>query len=541
MENWDEDFSTLKAPPKTTRPLSSWKADIPIDSGDVTITKRRMPKHQPTASDAKPVPFVDLDEDEDDDFADDFEAAAKFRRASAQQAVYSEALDLSDSSSARSPERASSISSAMSQSSTATSWDANEELNDSDFDLGDAEVDLKRRLRNRQERAKAEAAQEQAKLSANYAKTVKKRRSFRPAVEFDEDLMDLGLDKLPAKMKSGTDTVNKNIKFGPAIQPGPQQPSKMLRGMRSIAQMPNQRSETPQKLRAAVSMLNLGSRTDLGNREPSNSRYDLATLRLKPQASQQFPQQSAFPLQPTFQQQQPAFQQPAFQQRPLTSYKDPNIGTRRHKPKRPNLIQYPSQVTSKQKYNGMVLNPATGMWEGNDIDDSRFDLELDAPAKPKLITKQSFREPDLASSTGMRFDNRTLSWVYANEEEYDDPFAGIEEDETATPFTGISSMSRPTLSLPSTPSVSANLTPRHHRKESTMSTASSFSTAGRASVARSEASGSEVFDISTRLASEWRHTDERFMRKFGKWIGGDEERADSLLSDQQFYDMVRNA
>ena len=74
-----------------------------------------------------------------------------------------------------------------------------------------------------------------------------------------------------------------------------------------------------------------------------------------------------------------------------------------------------------------------------------------------------------------------------------------------------------------------------------MSTASSFSTAGRASVARSEASGSEVFDISTRLASEWRHTDERFMRKFGKWIGGDEERADSLLSDQQFYDMVRNA
>lgn len=475
MENWDDDFSTLKGPPKSRRaPLSMYKADVPLDEGDATITKQQI---------HATLPRYDLDDD--DDFADDFEAAAKFRTPSKKPAVYSEALDLSDSGSAKSPERASSISSAISSlSSAATSWDANDDVNDSDFfEFGDANFDLRKRMAERTERAKIEAAKEQQQL-ASQVKTLKAKKSYRK-VEFDDELLDLGLDKLPAKAKTGT--INKNVKFGLPPQQPPQ-PSKMLRGMRSIAQMPNQR-DSPQKLRQAVSMMDLGK------------SYALETLR---------PHQLLPPA--------------TTPQRPLTSYKEPSSTHKRHR-KRPNLIQYPSQAIQTQKCNGMVLNTSTGMWEGNDIDDSRFDFDT-ATVKPKLITKQSFRAPEVPSN-GMLFDNRTLSWVYANEAEYDDPFASI--DEPQVPFAGLSplrtSFSRQQL--------------RKFTNDSAMSSTSSL--VGRGSVARSESSGTEVFHVSARQASEWRHIDERFMRKFGKWIGGDKEHADSLQSDQQFYDMVRNA
>lgn len=450
MENYDDDFSTLKA----RRPMK-WKADVPLDE-DATIRRR----------DSAIGPVEELD-----DFEDDF-ADAVLSAVSQQRHIQREPLPdafLSDSSSKSFGARsAASGTSAMSATSVDT------DFGDDDFD-GFEDVDaqtLKQRFHLRERRAEAAARCEADGLDGIDVEQLTQRakaggttfKSLRFADPQDELAIFFGASppSAPHRAPSGQMASSQ----APAILRASQS-SRMLRGMRSVAQFQHQQQQHQQhesRLRGAVSMLDL--------------QHD--GLRV--------------------------------QQRPLTAYKEPStLRTRPAKAAklRTHLIRNPQPALRRQEANGMVLNPRTGMWEGNDADASKFDFE---PARPRLIPKSAIKAPQ---DSGMIFDKTSMSWIYANENVYDDPFAEIEDEPQDLP-------------------VAAS---RNVRIESTTST-SSF---GRASVARSEASAPEVFDLTTRMVVSWRHEDERFMRKFGRWIGGEDERQDMLYSDQHFYEMVRNA
>lgn len=552
MENWDEDFSTLKGPPRFNsrqRSLSSWKTDIPLADGDQTLRRNQSSGVTNKVGQSFENRAVKAFEDsfgnnsEEDYFAEEFESAIRNRKSQTYTNKEMPDAFLSDSSS-RSPGRVS-ISSAVSVSSAATSWDCENEFG-FEFDedeMPDSKIDLAAMFKARQEKAQVEAQSEASQLAANYAKAVYKNRLFEKrfeniAPDTEDDLLDLGLEQLTLRVKNGS--VNQNIKLQPITTSYPHSPSKLLRGMRSIAQLPRKPSEASlpaPRLRGAVSMFDLGkhSQANLHNLRPS-AQFLPSTGSLKVESHRQ---------------------------RPLTAYKEPlrppRLNLRKPKSKKLNLISNPAPQLTWQERNGMVLNPQTGQWEGNDIDISRFDTEQ--AIKPTLITKQVADQAlPKAAPNGMLFDNRTLSWVYANEEEYEDPFAEIDEIQStpistpsSAPFTHTPSHS-PTRShshsLQYTPSQHFNpqkaLRPQSSRiftNESAASSASFASTTGygRTSVTRSETSAREVFEVTPRMAAEWKHADERFMRKFGRWIGGDEEKADALQSGKHFYEMVKNA
>lgn len=551
MENWDEDFSTLKGAPRFNsrqRSLSSWKADIPLADGDQTLRRTQSPGVNTVAGPVENQAvqaFADSFANSDDDggFAEEFELAIRNRRPRTHPHQEMPDAFLSDSSS-RSPGRTS-ISSAVSASSAATSWDCDNDFGFEfdDDEMPDSKVDLAARFKARQEKAQAEAQAEASQLAATYAKTVSKnrfpeRRFENIAPDTEDDLLDLGLDQLTLRVKNGT--VNKNVKLQPISHSNPHAPSKILRGMRSIAQLPRKRSEASlpaPRLRGAVSMLDISK----------HSQPNLQFLRPSAQSPSKLGN----------------LKEETYTQRPLTAYKEPlrppRPNLRKAKSKKPNLITNPAVQLSRQERNGMVLNPQTGLWEGNDIDASRFDIEQ--AIKPTLITKQTADQTlPKAASNGMLFDNRTLSWVYANEDEYEDPFAEIDDGQGSTPMSTPSpapfaqhtpshtpiSHSQPIQPTQFNPRNAKMLRPHSSRiftNESAASTTSFASTTGfgRASVTRSETSAREVFEVTPRMAAEWKHADERFMRKFGKWIGGDEEKADALQSDKHFYEMVKNA
>lgn len=468
MDNYDDDFSTLKPNTiKLNKPLSAWKPDVYVQDADATIKSKPQIKESPSD--------FDVDLESDDDFADEFESAMKHGpRTPNSKQVLPDAFN-SDSST-KSPGRAS----LSSFSSASIDRDDEFENDFEDVQVLDSRQDLVSRFKARQQRAQLEELQEQETM-----------KFFSPKFKNDErdDMDDLDLDQLTLRVKNGT--VNKNVRVNPIGHIPPNlhtsKSSKMLRGMRSIAQFPQQREDPikTRRIRGAMSMMNLG---------------DVNTLK---------PEQMS-------------------KQRPLTAYKEPKT-VRKQKSRPLNLIRNPLNSLTRQEKHGMVLNPHTGMWEGNEQDFSRFE----EPAKPKLITKHSL-EPLKKEITpsGMLFDSRTLSWVYQNEADYEDPFADIDNENDVV--------------LPS-PASSPTKSARKVRIDSLASSSSSASTStassqyGRASVVRSETSGEEVFALSSRTIAEWTHADQRFMRKFGKWIGGPEERADTLMSDQHFYEMVRHA
>ncbi|GMM51305.1 hypothetical protein DASB73_022630 [Starmerella bacillaris] len=451
MDNYDDDFSTLKA-----HRTFKWRADVPMVDGDATVKQsfNGVEKYEDS---------IDYDED----FADDFETAISSKKQISREPLPD--AFLSDSSSKSFGAR----STASSVSASATSVDV--DFEDDDFENFEVNHNtLKERFKARESRA------------AN-------------AVKFEaDDLDDIDIEQLTQRMKNGT--VPQNIKYQAQIQQAraqqqalvqqvqaaqaaqaqaqaqlqqaqlhqhqsalrTSQSSRMLRGMRSVAQF-QQQSDT--KLRGAMSMM------DLNNSKPTK-------------------------------------------QRPLTAYVEPTrqrkVKTKNSSHNKTRLIRNPQHTLTRQETNGMVLNPQTGQWEGNDADASKFDIE---PTKPTLIPVNIVEPPKV---NGMIFDKRTLSWVYANEDEYDDPFAEIEVEETRYG------------------------PPPQLSKKVRIESATSASSYGRSSVARSETSGEDVFDISIKDIYEWEYHDKRFMRKFGRWIGGEEERRDMLLSDLHFYEMVRN-
>lgn len=581
MENYDDDFSTLKHRPSTlnvkpVKSLSQWDSDIPMHDGDATV---KLKPKQSLAHLQREQFTNDFDDGFGDDFdEEDFETDLKLAaRKHADQKKTSQPSSnhhrassdislpesfLSDSSS-KSPGRAS-VSSLASSVSVATSWDQDDDFG---FEFDDKNASLEARFKNRAERAEREAQKEASNLAANYQKTVSKKSS-RPFINMDEedDVDELieNMDQLTLRVKNGT--VNRNIKLNQQantnkhqlrhqqsqaslypsqlMQPQQQPASRLLKGMRSIAQLPNKRSDlaanpSQSRIRTAVSMYDLGSRR----------KHSAIESGLIPESGANTTINT-----PAYQTQQPQLQK----LRPLTAYKEPvkkphKSDTR--KPKTLNTIRNPVPNLQRQERGGMIFNPHTMMWEGNDFDASRFDSIDDNKhhAKPTLITKERFieegnEELDVpAENTGMHFDNRTLSWVYANEEEYDDPFADIDDFDSAPIHTPQqpSNSSIKQLGTPfSTPKISSgkgftfNQKPRKFTNDSQVSTETTIS---RNSVSRSETSSHEVFDISARMISEWKHADERFMRKFGKWIGGDEEIADSRNADQHIYEMVRHA
>lgn len=505
MENYDDDFSTLKAP-KSLR----WKPDIHTTDGDATI------KHKPTNNLFEGA--ADFDYDFDDAFADEFESAVLNKKQPVQHEILPDAF-LSDSSS----KSYGNASAASGMSATSVDTDFGDE-DFEEFDEFDVDVrTLKQRFQKRQQRAETAAR-----------------------CELGNDLGELDFEQLAYLAQTGT--VNKNVKiekidkrtksgyfngthipqtshqlkqqmqgvedpqpnsnrrvsaqnwqqqgysqqfsqpFGQQQQivhnnynNNQQQPavlrtsqsSRMLRGMRSVAQLQNKNDS---RLRGAVSMLDLN----------------------KPQHT--------------------------IKQRPLTAYKEPpklRSKPSRIKPNKACLIRNPLPRLSKQEHSGMVLNPQTGLWEGNDVDASKFDFE---PSKPTLITT-----PYEPKQTEMLFDKRTLSWVYANEDEYEDPFEQIDEELESGPTQDQFEPQRQPMTQ--------HFPNRSVRSESSTSTSSY----GRSSVARSEVSSSEVFEIRPKTLADWQHQDDRFMRKFGRWIGGEEEKQDMMHSDQHFYEMVRNA
>ncbi|KNC22863.1 hypothetical protein FF38_00953, partial [Lucilia cuprina] len=137
----------------------------------------------------------------------------------------------SDSSS-KSPGRAS-----LSSFSSAQSIDRDEEFEDDfeDAQVLDSQRDLLARFKARQQRAKMEALQE-----------LETMKFFSPKYPKDENenMDDLDFDQLTLRVKNGT--VNKNVRVNPIGHAAPSlhtsQSSKLLRGMRSIAQFPQTES-----------------------------------------------------------------------------------------------------------------------------------------------------------------------------------------------------------------------------------------------------------------------------------------------------------
>lgn len=428
----------------------------------------------------------------------------------------------------------------MSSISSASSVVAPAVLEENDFDLGNdfGLKTLKAKLLKRQE------------LARKSEQTVRRPRrkplpsSFRDDfIELDDGLEDIGL----VDMSRGT--VNENVKFGGSLQAEREKQQRFLRGVQSSAQFhspgafhvnaahrpPSASSlSTSQGPRPSRSVMNFDilrqhappkSQNQNQPRLPKSvsSRqinYGADWMNFNPQVSQgkrweneqcneaHSPRKRSAQWQALTSVQSP---------RPLTQYRDPEFSTApkssKHKEepsvgedhsfishrrkKNVKLIKYlAAKPTSRIECNGMVLNPASGQWEGNYEDAHKFET---VPARlPKLIRPTLQQREVMGSSGVMVLDKDKLCWVNALEQDDNDPFDGIED-----------------------------LDPNQK------STSSSRRLGASSSGYDSAADERNVFQVTADMLSQWSLADSRFSRKFGAWVG-----LKSAHSD--LYDMVHN-
>lgn len=102
---------------------------------------------------------------------------------------------------------------------------------------------------------------------------------------------------------------------------------------------------------------------------------------------------------------------------------------------KPHLIKPMGNITTLAKENaanGMVYNPRTFRWEGNEKDLRAFDVpEHRTPPRPALITKvnQSGSKMGIQVVGGMVFDPSRMCWLKVDEDpdDEDDPFEGLDD------------------------------------------------------------------------------------------------------------------
>ncbi|PRT52743.1 hypothetical protein B9G98_00363 [Wickerhamiella sorbophila] len=326
--------------------------------------------------------------------------------------------------------------------------------------------DLLSRFQARERRARLQDLRDFAAPSLSRAPAT--IRWAQHTSEEESDDIARGIDLNALDFSRGT--INKNIIFGYKQQLEQQRNemathmadiNRRLRSVQSIAQLPDLKSS---RLRSAKSMMELPSTK--ASQRPQDPIVRRPELR---------------PLTQYIEPERPVVPKKS-RSKPDTSSK---AGLHDRRRRKIGLIRNPATngIPQQSELNGMIFNPAAGQWEGNEGDVQRFDNAL--AKKPTLISKESAAAVSKLKSIngGMCFDKKNLCWVQQGDDHEDpDPFAGIDElDVNGMPGTRDPSFG--------------------------------------SSIGRGENAEQSTFEVSREMRIRWRKNDERFNRKFGRWIG----------------------
>lgn len=350
-------------------------------------------------------------------------------------------------------------------SSTSSLSSMDNPVEDDDFmweENGNREpLNLQARFQARERRARLQDLKDFAAPSPARG-AASKRWALHPSEEESENLV-RGIDVNALDLTRGT--INKNVIFT-YKQQLEQQRSEMathmadinrrLRNVQSIAQLPDLKAS---RLRSAKSMYELPSARAAKPVDVKRQELRQLTQYIEPER----------PVVP----------------RKSRSKGDSGAkqGLHERRKRKIGLIRNPAAngLPEQNELNGMIFNPAAGQWEGNEADIRRFDNAL--AKKPMFISKESAAAAaKLSSVNGMTFDKKNLCWIQqGGAEDEQDPFDGIDDFDVGPP-----SMRDPSFG---------------------------------SSVGRGETAEQETFVVSRDSRIRWRKNDERFNRKFGRWIG----------------------
>lgn len=305
--------------------------------------------------------------------------------------------------------------------------------------------------------------------------TVKKVPSraalFKDPHEEDEDIgLGIGIDA----MDLNRNTINKNIVFGtlkpPAKKTASLRPAASMNFSSNARTLSSAPSQETVRLRSAKSLWDLP-----GSKGPALCHRPLTVYTEPDRSRRSSPQKH---------------RSPHKSNESLSNRRKRNIGL---------IRPAPGGAAQRKEINGMVFNPETGQWDGNEAELSNFDL---VTTRKDMLLQDLDLLPNQNQSSAMVFDANNLCWVYRTPNEFDDPFQDIDDLPESS-------------SHASTPNL----------RQSVMSTASSR---------REISSPSRTFMVPEQTLRLWKENDSRFMRKFGRWIEGD----DYTAAARDLYKMV---
>lgn len=462
-ENFDDDFVdefndlTFSKGDTIKRPPPSFPASI---NGTLKLPGNRKPDPNRTLS-GRPSEFESTPTLGDSDFEDGFDGLDGGVKFKTRFAPYCSDGYITDGDS---PARMSVSSSASSISSL------DNPIEEDDFVWEEREnkapQDLLSRFQARERRARLQDLRDFAAPSLSRAPAT--IRWAQHTSEEESDNLARGIDLNALDFSRGT--INRNVIFGYKQQLEQQRNemathmadiNRRLRSVQSIAQLPDLKSS---RLRSAKSLMELPSvKTSQRAQDPIARRPELR------------------PLTQYIEPERPVVPKKSRSKDDVSS----KSGLHDRRRRKIGLIRNPAAngVPQQSELNGMVFNPAAGQWEGNEGDVRRFDSAL--AKKPTLISKESASAASKLKSIngGMHFDKKNLCWVQQGDDNDDpDPFAGIDELEVG----GMPSIRDPSFG---------------------------------SSIGRGETAEQSTFEVSREMRIRWRKNDERFNRKFGRWIG----------------------
>ncbi|KAG4304690.1 hypothetical protein PORY_001743 [Pneumocystis oryctolagi] len=106
----------------------------------------------------------------------------------------------------------------------------------------------------------------------------------------------------------------------------------------------------------------------------------------------------------------------------------------------PTLIRNLNSSPIPKVIGQMKYNPQTRIWEGNEIELQKFDLNTTSPPRPALISHISDKK-NIQIVGDMMFDPEKMCWIkiYPSKEDENDPFEGIKDLTSDDPFVSFDS------------------------------------------------------------------------------------------------------